>query len=185
MRYLTTKAFLILAGVILTLILVFMVIFSLSPNTEPIDTPTPTISPKRVIPPVIKQAPTIPPAQGGGIDENSSFIQSSVSEIQKVYASLPYSRDFTSSSGVQVSILIPNQTLQTNKWTLKAQVFGINYNTSPDQQDYKSMQTSFIEAADQVFAWVRQNGADPEKIVFVWGDKKYIQDQAENWLKNP
>lgn len=132
----------------------------------------------------IKNAPTLPPTQGGGTDINSPVVQSSISEIEKLNAALPFERDFTTSAGVAVSIVIPRQTLQTNSWTLKAQIFGINYNTSPEQEDYEVMSRSFVEAANVVFSWIKQNNVDPERIIFVWGDRKYIQDQAEKWL-NP
>ncbi len=149
-------------------------------NTEPTRSAP---DPDKIIPPVIKDAPSLPPEQGGGIDENSSLVQSSIVEIQKLNPHLPYTFNFISSTGVEVSILIPKQELQINRWTLTAQAFGINYNTSPDQPDYESMRKSFNEAAYLVFDWVKENNADPEKIIFVWGDKKFIQDQAIKWLR--
>ncbi len=185
MQYLTTKSISIIAGVILTIIFIFMVIFSLTAGTPTgvvPETPPTTINLNKVVPLNIKQAPTVPPDQGGGIDENSPLVQISISEIQKIYQQLPYSNNFVSSSGVEVSILIPRQEFQTNRWALTAQVFGINYNTSPDQPDYESMRGSFKEAAGQIFVWTQQNGVDPNKIIFIWGDKKYIQDQAVKWL---
>lgn len=130
----------------------------------------------------IKNAPIIAPTAGGGTDINSPIVKESISEIDTLSNALPFERSFTTSQGIEVTILIPRQSLQTNTWTLKTQIFGINYNTSPDQEDYEVMRRSFIEAANIIFSWVKQNNADPEKVIYVWGDKKYIQDQAETWL---
>lgn len=188
MKFFTPKSLYIAVGIILFIILVTMVILLTgakpeSPkkiNTEPTRS---AADPDRIVPPIIRNAPSLPPEQGGGIDENSSLVQGSINEIQKLYPYLPYSKEFVSSTGVEVSILIPRQSLQSNSWTLTAQVFGINYNTSPDQPDYETMRAAFIEASSKVFKWVEQNGADPRKIIYVWGDKKFIQDQTIKWLR--
>lgn len=190
MRYLSTKIIITIAAIILFIVFVGIIIISVNKPAQIVDTiptPKPIITPisrEKVLPPVIKTAPTLPVSQGGGLNPNSAIVKGSTAEIQKLSTHLPYSIDFSSSNGLGLSILIPRQSLQTNTWTLTAQIYGINYNTSPDQPDYENMKKSFKEAADRVFTWVRQNGADPNKIIFIWGDRRYIQDQAERWLKS-
>lgn len=189
MNNIPTKIILIGGGGVLFFILIaIMIISSTNKPSAPDETsPSPTIAdigPTKIIPPVVKDAPTVAPTKGGGLDESSTIIHNSITEIQKIYPYLPYDTSFTSSTGVGVSILMPKQSLQTNRWTLKTQIFGINYNTSPSQADYEIMRKSFKEAAERVFAWVKQKDADPSRIIFIWGDKKFIQNQAEKWLRS-
>jgi len=181
--------FFIAAFIIVVFVLIFIVYFSLNNHAKtPIQnvysTPTatnilPTVEPS-ILPPVITTVPTLPNNQG--LDLNSREIQDSIGEIQKIYPALPYSDDYTSSTGVDVSILIPGKDFQDSSWTLTVNVSGINYNTSPDQSDYNQMKSSFIEAANKIFTWINNQRADPKKIIYQWGDKKYIQDQATAWL---
>lgn len=176
---------------ILFLILLAMVIFLFVSNISPTDqepnqsfiSPTSAPDNQQTHPPAVNDVPTLAPQQGGGIDLNSSVIQASSTEIKKITSYLPYEQDAVLSTGESVSILIPAADLQENTWTMNAQIFGINYNTSPDQPDYEVTKTSFKEAVGILFSWIRQQGANPDKIIFIWGDKKYIQDQAEAWLK--
>ena len=184
MNNLKPKLIPVLIALVLLLVLIGIILISVTSKTPTpgLTQPTPTKQPKKVLPPVIEQVPIAPIEQGGGIDENSEIIRSSKAEIQKLYQYLPYSLDFVSSTGVEISIILPEQSLQTNSWTLTAQIFGINYNTSPEQPDYESMRKSFIEASALIFAWVYKNNANPERILFNWGSDALIQEQAETWL---
>jgi hypothetical protein len=169
-----------LIGIMSVVMVIYLASDSPSNQQEPVPADPTTF--QNTKPLNIKNAPTVAPDTGGGTDINSPIVKNSISEIETLNNALPFERSFTTSQGIEVTILIPRQSLQTNSWTLKTQIFGINYNTSPEQEDYEAMRRSFIEAANVVFSWVKQNNADPGKIIYVWGDKKFIQDQAENWL---
>lgn len=170
---------------ILLFILFVVSIFNKPPGGNDMITPTPhkgqDIGPK-FVPRSVSVVPTIPENQGGGLDTDSKAVQESQQEIQKISPFLPYTKDYTLSTGQDISIVIPGQDLQSAPWALTVQIFGINYNTSPDQSDYTLMKDSFIEAANDIFSWISQQGANPKKIIFNWGDRKYIQDQSTNWL---
>lgn len=175
--------FLVVVGIIISLFL-----FNSSAPTKTTSSPAPSgtkIAPTSAAKnaPLVTTIPTVPEDQGGGIDTNSAPVQDSTTEIEKLTSALPYTQDVTLSTEENVSILINGEDLQNNEWTLKVEINGINYNTSPDQPDYDTEKQSFIEAANLVFDWIRQQGADPDKIIFIWGDKKYIQDQAVAWLQ--
>jgi hypothetical protein len=186
MKNLPTKIIVAAAALILLFMFVAIVVITLTdrPSTEPSrPSPSPaipTIS-TRTKPLTIEAAPTAP-AINGGTDVNSQIVKNSAVEVEKISPLLPFEREFTSSENIAISIVIPERDLQSNNYTLKVQVFGINYNTSPDQEDYEMMKRSFIEAANQIFSWLRQNNAVPENIIFVWGDRTFIQEQAKNWL---
>ena len=189
-------------NIVLLIFISFVVLFSLifilnllQKRSQPLPGPTPTtpyfpsptsieLSPvQKTVPQSIRNAPTYPPDQGQGIDLGSQFTQTSIAEVQKLYPHLPYLKDYTLSTGLAVSIVIPAKDLQYNPWSLTVQIFGIDYELPPDDPEYQRMKTSFLEAANTVFEWIRSNGADPQKIIVSWGDKAFIQDQAEEWLQ--
>lgn len=103
--------------------------------------------------------------------------------LQAIGHNLPYTKDFQLSTDLTVSVVIPAKDLQYNPWSLTVQIFGIDYEVPAGDPEYQRMKTSFLEAANLVFEWIRSNGADPQKIIVSWGDKAFIQDQAEEWLQ--
>lgn len=186
-------AFVILAG----LIIVFNLLQRRSqPQTEapavavsPIPTlAEPPISPVPEESPAFQSKqnlPTYPPDKGQGVDLESPVVQTSIAEIEKLYPYLPYLRDYQVSTGLTVSIVIPAKDLQGSPWTLLVQIFGIDYNVPSGSEEYERMKTSFLEAANSVFEWMRSNQVDPQKIFISWGDRALIQDRAEEWLTSP
>jgi hypothetical protein len=128
-------------------------------------------------PPAPPKIQDIPLAQTGGIDLNSSMVQASIQEIQKLYPSLSssYSQNTQLSTGYTVTILIPKKDLQSNAWTLSVEIYTIDYNITFEQSDYQFMKKSFLEAANILFNWIRSHNADPLKILFVWGNRAFVQ----------
>lgn len=178
-------------GIILSIIIFILAIISFLQNRQEKPTsvfPTPTTFPLKaertiVLPKDIRLAPTFAPERGQGIDIESQVIKDATSGIAKITPLLPYEQTLTLSTGIPVEIVIPTRGYSSAPWTLTAQIFGINYQTSSTQSDYAVMRTSFREAASLVFAWLRSHDVDPKKIYIDWGDKVYIQDNAEAWLK--
>lgn len=138
-----------------------------------------------VIPKNIVSAPTLPPAEGAGVNPESAMVKSSQDEIQKLFAALPYEKNLPLSTGIEANIVIAPPDLEASPWVLTIQIFNIDYLTDKTDPQYNLMRQSFREAAAHVFTWIRENGADPEKIIVSWGDKAYIQDIAKEWLKSP
>lgn len=181
---------LVIAALLLLIVIALFIIAEnyTAANHKASPAPTPTYTPvipyEHTVPPRVKDIPTLIPEKGGGLDINSPVMQNSIEELQKLDPYLPFAEDITLSTGVRVSILIPEKNLQITPWTLTAGVYGINYDTSPGQADYVTTKESFKEAAKIIFAWIRSHNADPEKILFTWGTRAYIQDQAEAWLSS-
>lgn len=184
--------FILLFGLgICALLIIIMLIVSVStpsqemPQVLPSPTPLPkVVLPKKANPPSLKIIPTLSQEQGGEIDMNSEIVQKSIREINKLTPYLPYKKDVTLSTGLLVSILIPEKSLQSNPWTLTVQIFGIDYNTRSLDKNYSVLKTSFREAASIVFTWMINNNVNPNDILIQWGDRAFIQEGAENFLKN-
>lgn len=129
--------------------------------------------------------PTLTPDKGQGIDLKSSVIQNSLKEIKKLSPGrLPYIKKLSLSTGQSVEVVIPPRNLEAYPWILTVQIFGLNYQTVAGEADYETMEKSFHEAARYVFNWMRDNGAEPTKILINWGDKAYIQETADQWLQS-
>ena len=187
----------------LAILFILLILFNLlqtrsrshiAPSPTPTFYPTPTsVELVRTSPPPqlieapqsIKNAPTYAPEKGQGIDLESEIIQSSTAEVEKLYPYLPYIVDYQLSTGLTVSVVIPDKDLQENPWTLTAQIFGIDYQAPQDSQDYELMKNSFREAAATVLDWIKSKGVDNNKIIIRWGDKALIKERAEEWLRLP
>lgn len=191
---------------IILIIISFVVLFGLiilfnllqkksQPQIRPTQTiisyPTPTSVPllrttpvkqKLPLPQSIRNAPTYAPNQGQGVNLESTLVQTSMTEIEKLAFYLPYLKEYKLSTNLTVSIVIPAKDLQDNPWTLSVQIFAIDYGVPEDSPDYQVMKTSFIEAANAVFEWMKSLGVDPQKIIIRWGDKAFIKERAEEWL---
>lgn len=120
--------------------------------------------------------------QGGGINLDSVEVKDSQKEIAKLSPNLPYQETYTLSKGQRTEVIIPKTELQSNPWILNIQIFDINYQLAEDDPKYLQNKTSFIEASNKVFKWIQSRGVDPNKIIISWGDKDFIQKQAEQWI---
>lgn len=188
----TGKQKLIIAFIFIIFLFIALVVFLSFKNAVLKEQPvSPTISPfpggqAPIISPYFKQTdqiPTLSPQRGGGVDTSSQVVLVSIREINKLSSFIPYVSDVTLSTGIPVSIVIPGEDLQTNPWELAVYINNIDYNVSSGDPDYALMRQSFIEASDIVLSKIKENGADPGKIYITWGDKAYIRNQAEEWLR--
>lgn len=176
----------------LILVIIFSFVASLFTNrTTPTATPSPLpfvqLPERRTLfnqlPQEASKAPQLIADQGEGIDMTSAPIQTAISEIKKLQPYLPYHANLTLSNGAQVTVIISPETFQTNPWTLPVQIYGINFQSTPSQSDYHLTKNAFRETAQQIFAWLQTKGVDSNKIYISWGEKAFIQDQAERWLR--
>lgn len=179
-------------GAIVAIVIFLSVFFFSSPAPSPVSSPLPTAAtPSRYpivsikpeySPPKQADLPYIPENRGGGIDVRSEAVRRSTAEIRKLTSSLPYQQSLNLSTNKTVEILIPSQNLQLNAWTLTVQIFDLDYQIPENDPDYNLAKASFIEAANSIFSWMESKGADPNKMIIVWGDRAFIQERAEQWL---
>lgn len=186
-----TSLIFVILGLCVAVFLVLIVFFfsSSTPSQKPTQSiPSPTPIPleeilRRVNTPSLETIPTSAPDKGGGVDLESTLVQKSLAAITKLAPNIPYQKDVTLSTGLPVTILIPEKSLQSNEWTLTAQIFGIDYEVTKASSNYETMKSSFQEAAGMVFAWMESNGVNPDDVLIQWGDRAFIQEAAEGFLK--
>src|SRR5581483_10278470 len=179
--------YIIIGGVLVIVVFILSAILFLNTNSSPQTQgqPTPTLSQTNLVPTVsalIIPANAIPHLpNSNAVDTTSTLVQTSQIEIQRITPFLPYVNDFTSTVGEQVSIVIPETQFQADPWKLQVNMNDINFQVLPSEPTYTREQTSFLEASNKLFSWIRSNGADPEKIIFTWGDPAFMQQRAEQW----
>ncbi len=127
--------------------------------------------------------PTYPPKEGSGVDLRTPLVTQSIIEIEKLYSSLPYEVTINTPSNQEVSIVIPDKTAQTNPWTLQVYVFGLDYQLAKNDPEYASAKNSFKYSVASLYKWIEEKGADPKKIMIIWGDKELIQNKSQEWLE--
>ncbi len=190
------KIILIIAGLLLMIIILSFTVSAIrnrlnNNNSQTAETPEALVSPTPVINKELLQnyksidkAPRLLPREGKGLDINAPYIQSSILEIEKVSALLPYSKSFTSSKNIKVEIQIPPAEMLDNNWTLLVQIMGIDYQVPEDDPSYNDMKISFLQGAQDVFYWLKNNNINTENIIIQWGDRAFVQDRSAEWLQN-
>lgn len=142
-------------------------------------------TPQSSLPPIVKFTPKdlnmAPRTADQAINLQSQEVVNSQAEINKIKTKLPLEETFTATNGIESTILIPASEFQDSEWTLTILINGIDYQV-PVEEEANSKQ-AFLESTQKVFNWLESQGADPSKIYIVWGDKKFIQDKATEWLK--
>lgn len=182
--------FTIISIVLLITILFFLpsILSSLqSPNTN---SPLPSITPFLLSSSPIPNAPestlllpTNPPETGGGVNTSAPTVEASTTEIRKIYPLLPYTQQLTLSTGLMVDVFVSDTNMNSRPWVLPISIAGIDYNAPEGTPEYTIARASFREAALETLDWLQQHDVDTNRIFINWGDKAYIQDRAEEWLK--
>ncbi len=127
--------------------------------------------------------PTNPPEVGGGINTSAPTVEMSTAEIRKVYPLLPYTQQLTLSTGLPVEVFVSDTNMNSRPWVLPVFIAGVDYNAPEGTSEYTLARASFREAALEILDWLQLHDVDTNKIFINWGDRAYIQDRAEEWLK--
>lgn len=186
------KLQLIITALIVFVIVIFIFLISSSnrfdQNKQPVIKTTatpnllPTITLSTTQPINSDLLPTLSPSKGSGVDRQSPIMISSQTEIAKLMPSLPYQTKIKTNEGLDINIYLKPEDYQKTSQILNAEISNIDFQVSPQDPSYNQIKNSFLEAANNIFSWVKLNGADPNKIVFNWADKKFDRDRANQWL---
>lgn len=190
-----SKYFLIVAAFLLfgvfTVLLMLMFTNSSSRNQRSeSELPTPTRSTSRRAPSSPQQGtlqadpPAIGelPREGYAIITSAPVVRASEQEVAKLRPQLPYLREFTTTNNKTLSIVIPDEEYQDDPWKLTAQIFGVDFQIPTSNRQYEQEKQAFLEGASHIFGWIKDQGADPNKVIIKWGDRAFIQERAEQWL---
>lgn len=125
----------------------------------------------------------LPKTPAGGIDENAKEVQTSQQLIVQLQERLPFVKEtFITSSGHTTSYRIFR--LETDPdFAININVYGVNFQSIASDPDYGQTVQDFQETAQEAFGWIKSQDVNPNDLIILWGDRKFIQDSAENWLK--
>ncbi|MBI4039475.1 hypothetical protein HY388_01445 [Candidatus Daviesbacteria bacterium] len=125
----------------------------------------------------------LPKTPAGGVDENAKIVQTSQQMISQLQEKLPFVKEkFITSSGHTTSYRIFR--LETDPdFVININVYGINFQSVSGDPDYNQNVQDFQETARGAFDWIKSQGVNPNDLIILWGDRKFIQDSAESWLK--
>ena len=154
----------------------------ISPTPQAIVSPTPILVKSAFTTRQLNTVPTLNPTEGYGLDIESPEVQSSISEINKIVNDLPYTKTF-SSNDITVEILIPSYKYIENEWTLTVHIFGIDYQIPQDDPQYNANKQAFLAAAQDVYYWLKSKNIATENLIIQWGDRAFIQERSEEWLR--
>lgn len=160
-------------------------------GTQATITPAPSLTPVRevtIIPSVVPKSalrvPTYAPAEGRGVDLESPTVQASMTEIQKLVPQLPLEKPLPAVEGPYPVILnISAPSIVYPEWILNVYFDGINFLEPENSPYYAQTKAAFKQAANETYLWIQQQGADPTKIIILWGDTDATQAIAEEWLE--
>jgi len=170
---------------LLSSIFVMYRIKSSKPTTLPQVAITPIQQQVEINPSYKKNAfiPTYTPEKGSGVNLEAPLVTDSIREIQKLYPFLPYEKTLITPQNQEVAIVVPDFTSQPNRWTLQVDVFGLDYHLNKGDSEYATNKNAFVSAASSLNSWIKEKGADPKKIMIIWGDKEYIQNKSQELLE--
>lgn len=131
----------------------------------------------------INTLPQLPEEMIGGVDTTSPQVQSSIKSIRKISPFLPYSHIFTTKNKIKIEVFLPESKYMENEWTLSANVFGIDYMIPENHPQYATMKEAFKEGALDVISFLENHDVDPTKVYIQWGDRRFIQDRADRWIR--
>lgn len=187
------KLQLIITALIVFVIVIFIFLMSSSSNRfdqnkQPVIKITPTLNSSPTVTIMVTKPinsdllPTLSPSKGSGVDRQSPIMINSQTEIAKLMPNLPYQTKIKTNEGLDINIYLKSEDYQKISQILNAEISNIDFQVSPQDTSYNQIKNSFLEAANNIFSWVKLNGADPDKIVFNWADKKFDRDRANQWL---
>ncbi|HBD02535.1 MAG: hypothetical protein UX38_C0001G0038 [Microgenomates group bacterium GW2011_GWC1_46_16] len=68
--------------------------------------------------------------------------------------------------------------------TVRFEIYGVSYLNRDSTEFTNPNLTAFKETFQKGLALLREQGIDPTQLIFIYGDKAYVRETAEFWIKN-
>jgi len=171
------------AVILLVLVLVISVMTNGGKPPVIAPTPAPTTGPLPETK-TIDVIPTFAPGKGMGVDTTAPPVKASTDAVRQLMPYFPLEHVVTAGDGTRITVLIPGKESQNTAWTLTVNVYGVDFGVPASDPAFATEREHFRETASWVFSWLTGKGVDPTTVIISWGDRAYIQDRAEEWLRN-
>lgn len=161
-----TKIFLLIGSVILLILLVVLITRSLSSRTG------------------LQPEPVLPGSQTGTSSVlNQSNPDTAFKAKQILLPNLPiYIYNFKTSSGITTDISISSYKNDSPEM-IRVEIFGPDYLYNQTNPNTNPNMVAFKESFEKVISILSENNVDIKDLHISMGNKKYIRDIAEEWIK--
>lgn len=139
------------------------------------------LSPKRSTTPI--SSPLATPFRPELISLSDSRRAESATYRASIASQLPiYQDDITTSVGITTTLNIYYLESDPAE-TLRFEIYGVSY-LGRDESEFTNRHiTAFKETFSLGLDLLRKKGVDPNKLIFIYGDKEYVRDTATAWVK--
>jgi len=161
-----TKIFLLIGSVILLTLIVILITRSLSSRTG------------------LQPEPVLPESQTGiSSILNQSNPDTALKTKQILLPNLPiYIYNFKTSSGITTDISISSYKNDSPEM-IRVEIFGPDYLYNQTNPNTNPNMVAFKESFEKVISILSENNVDIKDLHISMGNKKYIRDIAEEWIK--
>jgi hypothetical protein len=151
-----------------------------SPSPTPQTSQVSSLPTSNFIPPTYSQ-PSLNSA--GQVDATSKKVTDAISNKTKLAGSLPiYIANFKTSNGLKTSLNI--YTIPGDPdYLIHVEIYGIDFENQNISKEENPNVTAFIESFQEIKRQLKGKGVDIHNIFFIFGQKVYIQQTAELWIK--
>lgn len=151
----------------IAILIVFLIIFALvlTSKSKPKDKYLP-----------VTQQPTV----NDQFNENAAVSKTAKAEVDSLLKKLPYTQTIKTKTEKNITYQIYKR--DADAYTIYIQIKGVNFRSDYTDPNLPENVQDFRDTASSVLGWISKQGVETEKIFIIWGDKAYVQENAEKWL---
>ena len=119
----------------------------------------------------------------GGIDMTSEQVTIAIENKNKLKKSLPiYIENFKTSNGMSTTLNV--YTISSDPdYLIRIDIYGIDFNNQDVSKETNPNVTAFIDSFEEIKKRLTAEGVDIHNIYFILGQRKFIQETADLWIK--
>lgn len=177
----------IIISIMAVLILIYVQFFTKkagAPKTQqggqvqPVILPTPT--PLSFTLPPYSQPPL---NSEGQVDTNFEKVKTATANKTRLESSLPiYIKNFQTSNGIKTTLNV--YTIPSDPpYLVHIEIYGIDFEDQNTSKENNPNVAAFIDSFQEIKRQLTAKGVDIHNIYFIFGQRMYIQETADLWIK--
>jgi hypothetical protein len=124
-----------------------------------------------------------PENSSGKVDISSEQVKTAIENKTKLKKSLPiYIENFKTSNGMSTTLNV--YTISSDPdYLIRIDIYGIDFNNQDVSKETNPNVTAFIDSFEEIKKRLTAEGVDIHNIYFILGQRKFIQETADLWIK--